>query len=82
MTDDYWISVDDIDCIPRLIERLEKAVQKPREEYIPAIIIFKAILYAFKVHFGDRNIPVPYEFHKKVKVLSQQLDNRRRYFWH
>jgi hypothetical protein len=75
---DYWVSVDDIDCIPRLLERLERAIQKPWEEYIPITIIHRAVLLAFQTHFEDRGILIPYEFYRKMKDLCWQLNGKKK----
>jgi hypothetical protein len=82
MTGDYWISVDNVECVPRLIERLEQAVQSPGEEFVPIEVIHKAILYSFKLHYQDKEIPIPHSYYQKMKGLTQEINHQRKKYWY
>jgi len=79
LTEEYWISVENIDCIPRLIERLEKALDNPRQDYIPATVIYRTLQLALRVHFEEKGVRIPHEFYYKMKDFVNRLRRNMKY---
>jgi hypothetical protein len=79
LAEDYWISVEKIDCIPRLIARLEQALGDPRRDYVPATVIYRTLQLALRVHFEEKEVPIPYEYQCKLRDFVNQLRRNMRY---
>jgi hypothetical protein len=69
----YWINIEDISCVEKLVARLERALKDPSSEYTPAIIILAALESAINRHYRFKGVVEPIQTKAKLRYFQKRL---------